>query len=103
MMRNVWEISKRTCLQVYTKPDLQDKAYEALIERNKYLLDKRGMKLLKLLLKWRDFVARKLDENPHFILKNSVVFQIIKNLGGVDGTIYADLERVIRDGNCGLA
>ena len=27
MMRNVWEVSKRTCLQVYTKPELQDKAY----------------------------------------------------------------------------
>lgn len=44
-------------------------------------------KVLKLLLKWRDWVARRLDLNPHTLLKNSSLFRIVKQANST----YADL------------
>lgn len=38
------------------------------------------MRVLKLLLKWRDYVARLDDESHHYMLPNNVLFQIGKDM-----------------------
>lgn len=35
--------------------------------------------MLKMLLKWRDYIARIEDESPAYVMPNNVLFQIAKD------------------------
>lgn len=93
MLLQAWQSSAMVALRVYTKPKLKDDQYESLIERNRCLLSSKLLKVLKLLLKWRDWVARRLDLNSHILLKNSSLFRIVKQANST----YADLEHLLSE------
>jgi ribonuclease D len=38
------------------------------------------MKVLKMMMKWRDWIGRLEDESPKFVMPNSVMFQIARDL-----------------------
>ena len=51
-----------------------------VVGRNKTLNSTSQISVLKMMLKWRDYVARIDDESPAHMLPNHVMFQISKDL-----------------------
>ena len=50
------------------------------IARNKTLSSVKQTSVLKMVLKWRDYIARIEDESPAYVLPNHIMFQIGKDL-----------------------
>lgn len=77
-LKSVLKKSCDVCLQTYVKPKLKDESYYNLVLRNKIVLSTSKVKTLKNLLKWRFKHAALEDENPNFVLSNSLIFQLIE-------------------------
>lgn len=77
-LKSVLMKSKDICLQTYKKPRIKDEAYYNLVLRNKLVLSSQKLKILKKLLKWRFKIAALEDENPNYVLTNSMVFQLVE-------------------------
>jgi len=67
-------------MKVYEKPQVKDYNYYMVVGRNKTLNSAAQISVLKMMLKWRDYVARMDDESPAYMLPNHVMFQISKDL-----------------------
>jgi len=87
--------SNELCLKQYTKPAVKSQEYYQLLSRNITVLNKRNVSILKVIYKFRDYVGRKLDLNPHHVLSNKNIFTLIRlpgnNLNAE--TIYQNLEK----------
>jgi len=79
-LKAVYHKSSALCLKSYEKPEVKDYNFYMLVARNKALQSLNQVRVLKMLLKWRDFVARKEDESNHYMLPNHVLFQIGRDL-----------------------
>lgn len=68
LLNKVFNQSKEVSLLMYSKPVLKD--YNYLILMNEVLStgDKKATKILKILLKWRDYIARAEDKSRQFIV-----------------------------------
>jgi ribonuclease D len=64
--------------KVYSKPEVKSQEYYQLKARNVASLSKLQFSVMKLLFKYRDYAARKLDISPHHVLSNKLMFQIVK-------------------------
>lgn len=73
---NVVKKSNELSLQIYEKPLVKGNQYYSVIE--KCLLKSTQIKLLKVILKFRDFVARKLDYSSQAIFDNFTAKELAK-------------------------
>jgi ribonuclease D len=87
--------SNELCLKQYIKPPVKSQEYYQLLSRNISVLNKRNMSILKIIYKFRDYVGRKLDVNPHHVLSNKNIFTLLKLPGNkFDAeTIYQHLDK----------
>lgn len=79
-LRAVMHKSVALCLKVYEKPIVKDFNYYMIISKNSLMQTEGQLRVLKLLLKWRDYVARLDDESPQHMLPNHTLFQIARDL-----------------------
>ncbi len=49
---------------------VHDQSHVELCKNNGWLLNEVQLRVLKVVLKWRDVVARMIDESPRFVLPN---------------------------------
>ena len=80
LLRSVLHKSNGIALKAYQKPTVKDYNYYAIVERSRHTHTANQLRVLKMLLKWRDFVARLDDESPAYMLPNHILFQIAKEL-----------------------
>ena len=74
LLRAAMRKSGSLCLKVYEKPVLKDNNYYMVIKKNSKLMSATQKRVIKLLLKLRDYVARLDDESPHYMLsKKSLI------------------------------
>ena len=58
LLKSVLVNSKKVCLEVFEKPKLKDVNYYLIITKNGAVLSEPQLKVLKAMLKWRDYIAR---------------------------------------------
>jgi exosome complex exonuclease RRP6 len=76
----VMEKSISLCKKVYKKVVIKDDNYRMMIKKNCKEMSVEQIRVAKLLLKWRDYVARLNDESPHYMLPKDILFEIAKGL-----------------------
>ena len=81
----VYKKSNELCLKNYAKPFIKSGEYYQLLARNVTHMNKRQISVLKLVYKFRDYVARKLDVSNPVVLSNKTMFGIAK-LANIDYT-----------------
>jgi len=91
-LKSVWKSSKALCLQTYQKPKAKDTEFYAIIARNAVLMGEGSIKILEMLLTWRDYVARVEDESVKFVMPNDVLFDLAKSAPQT----LSDLEIVLK-------
>ena len=67
-------------MKAYQKPVVKDYGYYALAERSRHTHTHNQLRVLRMLLKWRDYVARLDDESCHYMLPNHILFAIAKEM-----------------------
>lgn len=80
LLRSTCHKSHALTLKVYQKPVVKDYNYFAIVERSRHTHSFNQLRVLKMLLKWRDFVARLDDESCHYMLPNHILFAIAKEM-----------------------
>jgi len=80
LIRSTYHKSSALALKAYIKPIVKDYNYFANVERSRHSNSVNQLRVLKMLLKWRDYVARIDDESPHYMLPNQILFAIAKDL-----------------------
>jgi ribonuclease D len=70
--------STEICGKIYIKPVVKSQEYYQLKARNCTSLTATQMSVMKLLYKYRDFIARKQDVSTHHVMNNRILFQIVK-------------------------
>ena len=87
--------SNEICLKQYTKPAVKSQEYYQVLGRNMTVLNKRNVSILKIIYKFRDYVGRKLDLNPHHVLTNKNMFNLLRLPGNKfdADTIYQNLDK----------
>eukprot|EP01022_Parablepharisma_sp_SALTPOND_P020987 TRINITY_DN395_c0_g1_i12.p1 TRINITY_DN395_c0_g1~~TRINITY_DN395_c0_g1_i12.p1 ORF type:complete len:285 (+),score=15.44 TRINITY_DN395_c0_g1_i12:497-1351(+) len=79
-LKKTFEESKAVSLIMYTKPELQDFAYYNLLAKFQEKHTKTETNSLKVLLKWRDYVARIEDKSRDFIATNYTLVHVAENI-----------------------
>ena len=80
LLRSTYHKSNALALKVYQKPIVKDYNYFAKVEQSRHNNSVNQLRVLKMLIKWRDFVARIDDESPNYMLPNHILFAIAKDL-----------------------
>lgn len=80
LLRATIHSSVGIALKAYQKPVLKDYLYFGLLERARHTHTLNQMRILKMMLKWRDYVARLDDESTHYMLPNHILFAIAKEM-----------------------
>ena len=65
LLRSTLHKSNAIALKAYIKPAFKDYNFWAIVERSRHTHTPNQLNCLKMLLKWRDFVARLDDESAH--------------------------------------
>lgn len=76
-IKSVLNSSKDITLQCYRKPIVKDNDYYSILNRQKQIYSSAKFRIFKKLWKWRDFIARSVDENSRYIMPNNVLFDLI--------------------------
>lgn len=72
---------KKSCdltLKEFIKPSVKEPEYYQLKSQNVSSLNKKQFSIFKVIYKFRDFIARKLDYSTHYVLSNKLLSQISK-------------------------
>ena len=80
LLRSTIHLSNGIAMKAYQKPIVKDYGHYQLIERSRHTHSPNQLRVLKLLLKWRDFIARLDDESTHHMLPNHILFAIAKEM-----------------------
>lgn len=72
--------SKEICAGIFVKPEARDFYYYTVISRNAAFLKKAQLRILKLMLKLRDYIARTEDESMNYICPKDFVVNVAKAL-----------------------
>lgn len=80
LMRAVYHKSTAICLQSYEKPQTKDYDYETIVRSSRLTHSVNQLRVLKMILKWRDYVSRLDDESPKYMLPNHILFAIAKEM-----------------------
>ncbi len=71
--------SKDICLTVYQKPELKDYHYFMMIANHAASFKKVQLSVLKLVLKYRDYIGRVEDESTNYVCPNAVLLNIARS------------------------
>ncbi len=66
-------------LKEFLKPGLKEIEYYQMKSQNVSVLNKKQFSIMKIIYKFRDYIARKLDFSTNFILSNKILLQICKS------------------------
>jgi ribonuclease D len=88
---NVCHKSFELTLKQYSKPCLKSYEYYQILSRNTHLSILKKS-LLKLIYKFRDYVARKLDVSGHLVLPTRVMFNLVKENNFNTETIFSKIN-----------
>ena len=80
LIRSTLHKSTALALKAYQKPTVKDYNYFAIVERSRLTHTRNQLRVLKMLLMWRDYVSRLEDESPAYMLPNHILFAIAKEL-----------------------
>ena len=80
LLRSTCHKSSAIAMKAYIKPTVKDYNHFAIVERSRHTHSLNQLRVLKMLLKWRDYVARLDDESPHYMLPNHVLFAMAKEM-----------------------
>jgi len=80
LLRSTIHKSSALALKSYQKPTVKDYNYFANVERSRHTNSVNQLRVLKMLLKWRDYVARMDDESNFYMLPNHILFSIAKEM-----------------------
>eukprot|EP00826_Nyctotherus_ovalis_P011872 TRINITY_DN13094_c0_g2_i4.p1 TRINITY_DN13094_c0_g2~~TRINITY_DN13094_c0_g2_i4.p1 ORF type:complete len:519 (+),score=119.86 TRINITY_DN13094_c0_g2_i4:629-2185(+) len=87
--------SKEISAAIYLKPETKDFYYYTIISHNAASLRKIQLRVLKLMLKWRDYIARIEDESINYICPKDVVVNVARAMP----TKYSDLRECFKGKN----
>ena len=79
LLRSTYHKSTALALKAYQKPIVKDYSYFAIVERNRLTHSVNQLRVLKMLLKWRDYISRLDDESPDYMLPKHILFQVAKD------------------------
>jgi ribonuclease D len=80
------------CHKQFVKPVVKSEEYYQLIARNS-TLKRSQLSILKMIYKFRDYVARKLDCSPNHVLNNRVMLNIVKLPNYQATSVYLSLDK----------
>lgn len=80
LMRDALHRSASLCLKVYEKPEPKGFDYYRTIANSRHITGINRLRVLKMVLKWRDYIARIDDESIAYMLPNHILFQIVQDL-----------------------
>lgn len=80
LLRSTCHKSNSLALKSYQKPIVKDYNFYSIVERSRHTHSANQLRVLKLLLKWRDMIARIDDESTHYMLPNHILFAIAKEM-----------------------
>lgn len=80
LLRSTLHKSNAIALKAYIKPVCKEYNFWAIVERARHTHTPNQLNCLKMLLKWRDVVARLDDESAHQMLPNHVLFSMAKDM-----------------------
>ena len=80
LLRGTIHKSVGIALKAYKKPVVKDYFYFGLVERSRHTHTLNQLRILKMMFKWRDYVARLDDESTHYMLPNHILFAIAKEM-----------------------
>jgi ribonuclease D len=83
-----WHRSRTVALRVYEKPRVTESSHVDLCKTNGWLLSDTQMRVLRALFRWRDLMARQLDESTRFVLPNRALQALCQHMP-------ADMRQVI--------
>ena len=72
--------SASLCLKTYEKPEAKGFEYYRTIANSRHITGINRLRVLKMILKWRDYIARVDDESLAYMLPNHILFQIVQDL-----------------------
>jgi exosome complex exonuclease RRP6 len=78
LLNKVFKESKEVSLLTYRKPSLKDPGYMLLVHVFNRFHNKKEVKILKILLKWRDYIARIEDKSREFIAVNTRLTEMVE-------------------------
>ena len=78
--KDVLHRSTSLCLKVYEKPEAKGFDYFRTVSNSRHITGINKLRVLKMILKWRDYIARIDDESLGYILPNHILFQIVQDL-----------------------
>ena len=73
LLRKVIHESSRICMKSYEKPITKSFSYSMVLAQNNVQTPNRR-RVLKMILKWRDYVARVDDESTSYMLPKHIMF-----------------------------
>lgn len=74
LLRATLHKSSTIAMKAYQKPTVKDYKYSGILHNNNHTHSRNQLRVLKMLLKWRDYVARLDDESPNYMLPNHILF-----------------------------
>ena len=80
LIRSTCHKSNALAMKSYQKPVVKDYNYFAIVERSRHTHTLNQLRVLRMILKWRDYVARIDDESCHHMLPNHILFSIAKDM-----------------------
>lgn len=80
LLRSTLHKTNAIAMKAYQKPTVKDYNHYAIVERSRHTHTPNQLRVLKMLLKWRDYVARIDDESPSYMLPNHILFQVAKEM-----------------------
>ena len=72
--------SSELCLCTYEKPVIKDYKYRLLLLEHRRRLSQEQFRVFKLLVKWRDYLARLNDESVDFVMPTSFLEKIAEDM-----------------------
>ncbi|XP_069364747.1 exosome complex component 10 homolog isoform X3 [Maniola hyperantus] len=79
MLLKAFELSKQVCRTTYNKPVTDEDSHLSLYQSNRPF-NAQQMAALRVLYRWRDEEARKLDESTTYLLPNHMLVALAENL-----------------------
>lgn len=105
-LKSVLNSSKEVTLKTYQKPATKNDAYYASLSRFQQIWSRQKVQIFKNLWKWRETLARQIDENPRYILPQNVfikliedqpktVTQLLKNFKNLISAVHSNADTLI--------
>ena len=79
-LEECYELSKEICLRKYEKPLMNDLAFQNFVDKRAPGLSRPQEDVLRVLMQWRDSVARAEDESTGYVLPSAMMLQLAREM-----------------------